>query len=68
MNNDNNMEEKSRAMSLKIILTGLVFISLILVGGIITLIAVINLRRGMEDEVQQGYMPDLCHGSSVYGG
>ena len=54
MNNDNNMEEKSRAMSLKIMLTGLVFVSLILVGGIITLIAVINLRHGMEDEVEQG--------------
>ncbi len=54
MNNDNNMEEKSRVMSLKIILTGLVFVSLILVGGIITLIAVVNLRHGMEDEVEQG--------------
>ena len=49
-----NLEEKSRKMSLKVFLTGLVMLSLILIGGLITTIAVINLRRGMEDEVQQG--------------
>ncbi|MBQ6588829.1 MAG: cache domain-containing protein [Butyrivibrio sp.] len=51
---NSNMEEKSRKMSLKIFLTGLVMISLILIGGLITTLAVVNLRRGMEDEVEQG--------------
>ena len=51
---DTNLEEKSRKMSLKIFLTGLVMISLILIGGLITILAVVNLRRGMEDEVEQG--------------
>ncbi len=51
---DSNMEEKSRKMSLKVFLTGLVMLSLILIGGLITLLAVFNLRRGMEDEVEQG--------------
>ncbi len=51
---DIKLEEKSRKMSLKIFLTGLVMISLILIGGLITILAVINLRRGMEDEVEQG--------------
>ncbi len=51
-----NLDSKSRRMSLKIILTGLVLISLVLIGSVITLIAVINLRRGMEEEVSQGVM------------
>ena len=51
---NSNMEEKSRKMSLKVFLTGLVMISLILIGGLITTLAVVNLRRGMEDEVEQG--------------
>ncbi|MCR5558104.1 MAG: cache domain-containing protein [Butyrivibrio sp.] len=51
---DNNLEEKSRKMSLKVFLTGLVMISLVLIGGLITTLAVFNLRRGMEDEVEQG--------------
>ena len=51
---NNGMETKSRAMSLKMILTGLVMLSLILIGVLITMLAVVNLRRGMEDEVQQG--------------
>ncbi len=55
-NPTNNLDEKSRKMSLKVFLTGLVLISLILVGGIITILAVVNLRRGMEDEVAQGVM------------
>ncbi len=50
----NNLEEKSRKMSIKVFLTGLVMLALILVGAITTLVAVINLRRGMEDEVEQG--------------
>ena len=50
----NNMEEKSKKMSIKVFLTGLVMMALILVGGIITTIAVFNLRRGMEEEVEQG--------------
>ena len=49
-----SMDGKSRRMSIKIILTGIVLLSLVLIGGIITIIAVINLRRGMEDEVAQG--------------
>jgi methyl-accepting chemotaxis protein len=51
---DSNMEEKSRKMSLKVFLTGLVMLSLVLIGGLITILAVVNLRRGMEDEVEQG--------------
>ena len=50
----NNMEEKSKKMSLKVVLTGLVMLSLILIGALITILAVVNLRRGMEDEVEQG--------------
>ena len=49
-----NMDRSSKRMSIKIILTGMVLLSLVLIGGIITLIAVINLRKGMEDEVEQG--------------
>ena len=49
-----NMEEKSKKMSIKVFLTGLVMLALILVGGLITTIAVFNLRRGMEEEVEQG--------------
>ena len=51
-----NMEEKSKRMSIKVILTGLVMLSLVLIGGLITTIAIFNLRRGMEDEVAQGVM------------
>ena len=51
---NSNMEEKSRKMSLKVFLTGLVMISLVLIGGLITTLAIVNLRRGMEDEVEQG--------------
>ncbi len=29
-------------------------LSLVLIGGLITILAVVNLRRGMEDEVEQG--------------
>jgi methyl-accepting chemotaxis protein len=54
MDNYSNLDEKGRRMSLKVFLSGLVLVSLLLVGGLITLIAVINLRRGMEDEVEQG--------------
>ena len=49
-----SMDGKSRRMSIKIILTGMVLLSLVLIGGIICIIAVVNLRRGMEDEVAQG--------------
>ncbi len=49
-----SMDSKSRGMSIKIILTGMVLLSLVLIGGIICIIAVVNLRRGMEDEVAQG--------------
>ena len=49
-----NMDEKSRKMSIKVFLTGLVLLALILVGGVSTTIGVYNLRKGMEDEVQQG--------------
>ncbi|AOZ96788.1 methyl-accepting chemotaxis protein [Butyrivibrio hungatei] len=48
------MEEKSRITSLRVIMSGLVMLALILVGSIATLIGVINLRRGMETEVETG--------------
>ncbi|MCR4904255.1 MAG: cache domain-containing protein [Butyrivibrio sp.] len=51
---DNNSENTGKKVSLKVFLTGLVVLSLILTGGLITLIAVINLQQGMEDEVEQG--------------
>ncbi len=54
MSENHRLEEKSKKMSVKVILTGMVMLSLILIGSVITLIAVINLRRGMEDEVEQG--------------
>ncbi len=50
----NDLEEKSRKMSIKVFLTGMVMLALILVGALTTLIAVINLRRGMEEEVETG--------------
>ena len=56
MANPTNLDEKSKRMSIKFLLTGLILVSLILVGGIITILAVVNLRRGMEDEVEQGVM------------
>ncbi len=48
------MEKKSKVTSLKIVLSGLVMLSLILVGFAATLVGVINLRRGMEEEVETG--------------
>lgn len=48
------MEEKSKLTSLRVIMSGLVMLALILVGFIATLIGVINLRRGMETEVETG--------------
>ncbi|WP_026651763.1 methyl-accepting chemotaxis protein [Butyrivibrio proteoclasticus] len=48
------MEQKSKITSLRVILTGLVMLALILVGSVATLIGVINLRRGMEEEVKTG--------------
>ena len=48
------MEEKSKITSLRVIMSGLVMLALILVGSIATLIGVINLRRGMETEVETG--------------
>ncbi|MCR4830521.1 MAG: cache domain-containing protein [Pseudobutyrivibrio sp.] len=48
------MEEKSKKMSLKVFLTGLVMLSMILVGGVSTFIGIWNLRVGMEDEVETG--------------
>ncbi|MBE5911848.1 methyl-accepting chemotaxis protein [Pseudobutyrivibrio sp.] len=48
------MEEKSRKMSLKIFLTGMVMLSMILVGAASTIVGIWNLRVGMEDEVEQG--------------
>ncbi len=41
-------------MSLKVILTALVLGALVLVGGTVTVIATVNLRKGMEETVQQG--------------
>ena len=48
------MERKSKVTSLKVVLSGLVMLSLILVGFAATLVGVINLRRGMEEEVETG--------------
>ncbi|WP_294237440.1 methyl-accepting chemotaxis protein [Pseudobutyrivibrio sp.] len=48
------MEKKSKAMSLKVMLIGFVILALLLVGFAATLVGVINLRRGMEDEVETG--------------
>lgn len=48
------MEQKSKITSLRVILTGMVMLALMLVGFIATLIGVINLRRGMEEEVKTG--------------
>ncbi len=49
-----NMDEQSRKMSIKVFLTGMVMLALIMVGGLSTIIGVYNLRRGMEDEVETG--------------
>ncbi len=51
---DDNLERKHGKMSLKVFLTGLVMLALILTGGLITIIAIVNLKQGMEYEVQQG--------------
>lgn len=48
------MEPKSKLTSLRVVLSGLVMLSLILVGFAATLVGVINLRRGMEEEVKTG--------------
>ncbi len=56
MATESNLDSKSRKMSLKIILTGIVLFSLLMIGSVITLISVINLRKGMEEEVAQGVM------------
>ena len=48
------MDQKSKKMSLKVFLTGLVMLSMILVGGVSTFIGIWNLRVGMEDEVETG--------------
>ncbi|MCR4902830.1 MAG: cache domain-containing protein [Butyrivibrio sp.] len=50
------MEEKSRITSLRIILSGFVMLALILVGGSATIVGVVNLRRGMETEVETGVL------------
>ncbi|MCR5544941.1 MAG: cache domain-containing protein, partial [Lachnospiraceae bacterium] len=50
------MEKKSNVNSLKFVLTGLVAISLFLVGVTTTIVGVFNLRRGMEEEVETGVL------------
>ena len=50
------MEKKSKLASLRVMLSGLVMLSLMLVGFAATLVGVINLRRGMETEVEQGVL------------
>ncbi len=50
------MEKKSQVSSLRVIFSGFVMLALILVGGAVTIVAVINLRRGMETEVETGVM------------
>ncbi len=46
---------KKRA-SLKVILIGVTMVSLILVGAITLVLAIFNMRQGMEDEVETGIM------------
>ena len=50
------MDEKSKRTSLRVVLSGLVMVALMLVGSASTLVGVINLRRGMETEVETGVM------------
>ena len=50
------MDEKSKRTSLRVVLSGLVMVALMLVGAASTLVGVINLRRGMETEVETGVM------------
>ncbi|MCR5822795.1 MAG: cache domain-containing protein [Lachnospiraceae bacterium] len=49
-----NVTQEIRKMSLKVMLTALVLAALVLVGGTITTVATVNLRKGMEEEVLQG--------------
>lgn len=50
------MDEKSKRTSLRVVLSGLVMVALMLVGAASTLVGVINLRRGMETEVETGVL------------
>ncbi|MCR5416842.1 MAG: methyl-accepting chemotaxis protein [Pseudobutyrivibrio sp.] len=47
---------KKRKSSLKGLLIGVLGVSMALVGGVTAVISVVNLRAGMEEEVQQGIM------------
>ncbi len=50
------MDTKSKRSSLRVMLIGLVVVSLACVGTAVTIIGCINLRRGMEYEVETGVM------------
>ncbi|MCR5585129.1 MAG: cache domain-containing protein [Lachnospiraceae bacterium] len=51
---ENGVKKVRKKMSLKVILTAMVLSSLVLVGGTITVVATVNLQKGMEEEVLQG--------------
>ncbi|MCR5678359.1 MAG: cache domain-containing protein [Agathobacter sp.] len=50
------MENTRKQASLKVLLSGLVMMAMIFVGFSATLVGVINLRRGMEEEVATGVL------------
>ena len=50
------MDKKSKTSSLRMMLIGLVVISLSCVGTAATIVGTTNLRRGMEYEVETGVM------------
>ncbi|MBQ1735622.1 MAG: hypothetical protein II038_12290 [Lachnospiraceae bacterium] len=50
------METTRKQASLKVLLSGLVMLAMIFVGFAATLVGVINLRRGMEEEVATGVL------------
>ncbi|SCX85099.1 hypothetical protein [Butyrivibrio sp. INlla14] len=56
---DIKLEEKSRKMSLKIFLTGLVMISLILIGGLITSLSAISQQNAASSEETRASMQNL---------
>ncbi len=51
---ENSQKKIGKKRSLKVILTALVLSALVLVGGTITVVATVNLQKGMEEEVLQG--------------
>ena len=50
------MSKRKKGISLKIIMPGMVWLSLALVGIIVTIIGVVSLRQGVEGEVKTGVL------------